>query len=219
MPRGTVLELLGAPASGKSGLAAELAGHPGVAVVKDHAAADLPALGWALTRSPRVVSAKPQGVSWSRWFAWAGRLGAVPQVARRRMHEGAAVVLLDQGPAYTLGRIRALRRTVGGDDWWASRIGHVAMTLDLLVLLEADVDTLVSRLRGRHKQHVASKLGDHALGEYLRQERATCRFMAEVLGEAGVTVLRLDTAVTPLAEQAAAVLAHVGQLSDATGTR
>ena len=50
---GAVVELLGAPGAGKSGLADALAALDGVTVVKDHSRGDLSALAWSKPRWPR----------------------------------------------------------------------------------------------------------------------------------------------------------------------
>jgi AAA domain len=191
------IEVLGAPASGKSSVAAALAAVPGLVTVKDHGPGDLPPLAWAALRAwPVLTVAPPGGVGRGRWMAWAGRLGAAPQVVRHRVRRGAETVLLDQGPAYTLGRLATLRRRPRGRRWWQDRVAESVRLLDVLVLLDADTATLAKRLRRRSKLHLGKDLSEAALAAYLDGERETCRGVAEAFEAAGGSVLRLDSGVT-----------------------
>ncbi len=204
---GSVIELLGVPAAGKSGLATALSALPGTVVVKDHTARDLPALATAVLRAwPVVLADPPPSTSRLRWAAWAGRLGAAPAVAGRRRAESRLVVF-DQGPAYTLGRMAAVRRDPQGNHWWYRRACATAGLLHLLVVLDADPDLLVVRLRARDKRHRAAQLSEPEAVGYLVAERQTCRVIADTLDRAGTRVLRLDTGRYTLEEQVAAVQA------------
>lgn len=216
----TVVELLGAPASGKSGLAADLARLPGVTVVKNHYRRDVPALARSVGRSwPVLFAPVPPGVSRSRWAAWAGRLSASPEIVRRVLAGGVRTVVLDQGPAYTLGRMVGVRRTAAGDAWWHARSADCAALLDLLVVLEADPASLAERLRNRDKLHQASSLDDEQTRAYLVNEQATCRLVADVLAEAGTAVMHLDTAQMSLPAQTSAVSAVLTESTDRDGGR
>lgn len=207
-----VIEVLGAPAVGKSGLAGELGRMPGVTVLKHHRLDDLPALGWSLVRAgPVLLAPPPTGVGRSRWVAWAGRLGAAPSVVRRRLGGGSTAVVLDQGPAYTLGRMAELRRSAVGAAWWWSQAGDCADLLDLLVVLEADPRVLSRRLRERAKEHPATVLDGERMQAYLHREQLTCRLVADVLGDSGTAVLHLDTTRTPMSDQVAAVATRLGR--------
>jgi hypothetical protein len=213
--RTAVVELLGVPASGKSGLADGLArGLPGAAVIKEHQPRDLPALVGGVARAGPVLLARtPDGVSRARWASWAGRLAAAPTVARRHATTHTQVVVLDQGPAYTLGRMVDVRRTARGNHWWHQQVCLTAALLDVLVVLEAEPDILSQRLHGRAKPHRATVLDEHDTYRYLRDEHDTCRLVAEAVARAGTPVIRLDTGRVPREEQVAMVR---GMLQSAT---
>ncbi|HET8719101.1 MAG TPA: AAA family ATPase [Nocardioidaceae bacterium] len=211
------LELLGAPGAGKSRLAADLARHPGVVVLKQHGLGDAPALAGGMLRSWRVAltGARRQSTP-GRWVAWTGRLAAAPQVVRRRYAAGAEGVAWDQGPAYSWLRMSSaladadIVRLPDGDGpvagWWPARRRELVGTLDLLVLVEADLPSLVERTRERAKAHPAQLLPDAALRRYLQGEVEACRRVADELERAGVAVLRLDTTLTPVVTLTAAVM-------------
>lgn len=205
-----VVELLGPPGSGKSTLAAELTAAPGAVLVKDHELRDLP----ALARSARHAGVtyfvqRPPGVPASRHAAWLVRLGAVADVVHRHAREGAELVVLDQGPAYTLGRLRHLCVTPHGRSWWGRQALATADLLDLLVLLDADPVSLAGRLHGREKSHPAQRLGWADSLSYLREEQHRARVVAQVLGRAGAPYLELTTDTGSPAEAAARILDRV----------
>jgi len=194
-----VLELMGPPGSGKSTLARRLEDEPRLVVVKDHERGDLPALLRGVLTALPVVGARPvQGVTRVRWAAWAGRVTASPDIVGRRVGGGADVVVLDQGPAYTLARMAPVRRSHAAAAWWDHQMRCCADLLAGVVLLDAGADTLLERVRARPKQHAAQGLAAHAALRALDAERATYRGIAARLERLGVPVLRLDTGLLDL---------------------
>jgi hypothetical protein len=206
-----VVELVGAPGTGKSTVAAEIATVPGVVLLKDHRPTDLPALAWsAMTAGRPVVSRPPDGVSRRRWVAWLGRVGAAPRCVRRRLASGAHAVVLDQGPVYTLGRMAgpadadpAVAR------WQRARLSECRRLLDVVVLLDGDTELLTGRIRSRAKFHPAGDLPLAATRAFVDCERAASRRVVDLVAATGGIVVRLDAA-RPLAENVAAVRALVG---------
>ena len=197
-----VLELLGPPGSGKSTLAATIAGLDGCTVVKVHERGDLPVLlRAALASRPVFTIEPPPGVSRLRWIAWAGRLTAAGDVVRRRAAGGARVVVLDQGPAYTLARLTPVRQGKRGSTWWDGRLRACADLLDTLVLLDADRQTLLERVHTRPKRHAARELQGDTAERYFAEEQHRCQVIATWLEFAGVRVVRLDTARMALEEE------------------
>jgi hypothetical protein len=189
-----VIELLGPPAVGKSTLADRLAEMDGCVVVKDHDRGDVPVLARSLLAAgPVLAHLPPAGVSRARWVAWAGRLAAAHSVVERRVSRGASMVVFDQGPAYTLGRMTDVCRTRAGSQWWHRRLTECASLLDVVVLLDADRPALLDRLVTREKQHVALGLDAEDADSYLADRQHDCRVMASWLEHRGVPVVRLNT--------------------------
>lgn len=203
-----VVELIGPPGSGKSAVASALGGLPGVVVVKDHDVGDVPVLIRSAASAGRLLLATPPpGVTRRRWIAWLGRTRAAPAVVRRRLAAGARSVVLDQGPAYTLGRIagaadasRAVTR------WRRARMADCRRLLDAAVWLDAEPTLLAERLRSRPKRHHLDDLATDATLDALERERTTARLVIEALAATGVPVLDLD-AHRPLVDNVAAVRA------------
>jgi hypothetical protein len=198
---GAVVELLGAPGAGKSGLADALAALDGVTVVKDHSRGDLSALAWSMARAWPVAVAPPPDVDRRRWVSWAARVTAAQHVARHRMSQGARTVVFDQGAAYTLVRMMQLRDRPHGSAWWTQRCVETASLLDLLVIVDADTATLANRVRGRRKQHVTDDLDNESLRAYLDSERRHVHRVADALAREGAEVLRLKTTELTLEQQ------------------
>jgi hypothetical protein len=208
--------LVGAPGSGKSSVAVAIGGLPGVVVVKDHRRSDLPVLIWSAVTAGRVLFASPpHGVSRRRWIAWVGRCRAAHRIVRRRLAAGAQVVVLDQGPAYTLGRmVESASRDAAVARWHRARTVEVGRLLDAVVVLDGDTKLLAARLRSRPKRHRADELEAATAASYLDGERTMARTIATSLASEGVMVVYLDAARS-LAENVAVIEAvlHTDQTS------
>jgi hypothetical protein len=207
------VELLGPPAAGKSTLARWLAGSPGATVLKDHDPLDARALALGLTRSLPVALVHPPDADAARWAAWAGRLSAAPALAARRLRAGYDVVVFDQGPVYTLGRMEALRGRKVGAGWWCDRLVDTAGLLDLLVLVDATTEALAERVVRRGGAHPAAALPRDDLLRYLQQQRLQCHDLADRLSREGTKVLRIGTDEGALPSQATEILVAAGSRS------
>jgi AAA domain-containing protein len=204
--RPSVVELVGAPGSGKSSVAEAIGALSGVVVVKDHQRRDLPVLAWSAATAGRVLFASPPpGVSRLRWIAWVGRCRAASRVVRQRLAAGARVIVLDQGPAYTLGRMaESADRDAAVARWHRARTVEVGRLLDAVVVLDGDTDLLAARMRSRAKRHQADELEAASAASYLDGERAIAGRIATDLAAEGVMVVYLDAARS-LAENVAVV--------------
>ena len=204
--RPCVVELVGAPGSGKSSVAAALGGLAGVVVVKDHRRRDYPVLAWSAMTAGRVLFASPpRAVSRLRWMAWVGRCRAAPRIVRQRLKAGTRVVVLDQGPAYTLGRMaESVSRDAAVARWHRARTVEVGRLLDAVLVLDGDPKLLAARMRSRAKPHRADDLEPATATSYLDGERAIAERIATELAAEGVMMVHLDAA-RPLAENVAVV--------------
>jgi thymidylate kinase len=111
---------------------------------------------------------------------------------------GEEVVLMDQGPIYTLATLRLGACGPGASErlrsWWDRMVQEWAGLLETVIYLEAEDDVLLSRIRGRSKDH-RLKFGIEPDGlawlTMLREalERTLDRFRER----SRLTVLRFDT--------------------------
>jgi deoxyadenosine/deoxycytidine kinase len=206
--RTSVIEVVGPPGAGKSALAGALSNRHDVVVVKDHELRDVPALVLSAATATLVLRAGvPGGVSTPRWLAWAARLRAAPAVAARHAESGARVVAFDQGPAYTLARMSMLEGSASAHRWWYAQAAATARLLDALVVLDADLATLVTRVRSRSKAHVCKGLDKPDARRYLDTERRRAEQVVDVLDRAGCTVVRIDSGHIETAAQVREVMA------------
>jgi AAA domain len=203
-----VVELIGAPGTGKSSVAAAIERAPGVVVAKDRRRRDLPGLLWSAATAGRVLYAKPPvGVSRLRWIAWIGRCRAAPRIARRRLIAGVRTLVLDQGPVYTLGRMsEAASRDPAVARWHRDRVADCGRFLDAVIVLDAASSQLADRLRSRAKSHRADDLSMTAATAYLERERAISRSIAVAVASAGAALVEVD-ATNSLDENISVVMA------------
>ena len=125
----------------------------------------LPALlGSAVTLLPHLLS-----TSWSsahlRYYTrkelnWMARLVTSRRILQRQRAQGALhqVVLLDQGPIYTLARLAEQaygygEQSVHATRWRSEMVEHWSTLLDLVIWLDAPSSVLVDRVFSRSKAH------------------------------------------------------------------
>jgi cytidylate kinase len=206
-----VVEVAGPPGSGKTTLARALAALlPSARLVTGYKSprGALVYLGAALGALPAIL-ARPRGVPrpW-RQLNWMVRLAASPGVLRRAGPE--PVVVVDQGPVYTLARLdeaagdRPGRRRY--ERWRTRAIRRAARAVDLVVLLDASAESLLERIRGRPKDHAAKPLDEPRARQLVERGRAFVRAAAAAVVEAGgPRLVVLDTSRTDPAAAARVV--------------
>lgn len=200
----SVVEIIGPAGSGKTTLATELATWPGVLTVSS--------IGPAETRSRRLLAAgRAMPVvlrlvrrrTTRRQIAWAARLGALDSLVRRADGE---VLVLDQGPVYTLSRLLAARPELAGGEWAERRIENWALLLDAVVVLDAPDGELAARIHSRQKDHAVKAAPDAEAIAAVRTQRAELGAMVTAVAALGVRVLDLRTDHFPVDQIAAKVM-------------
>lgn len=206
---GYVVELLGPPGVGTKELSHALSQGSGVRVVE---ARSFPGIATVAAATPHALGAArshpPPGVDRAHWAGWAWRLAATSRVARHQIAAGASTVVFDQGAAHALVRMLDVRRHPAGNKWWWRRSIETAELLDLLVVLDADTDTLFRRVtHGGAEVPMTQGWSAHELREQLDRERTACHVVADVLAREGAPTRRLITTDLPVHKQAELVQA------------
>lgn len=197
--RPLVIELVGAAAAGKSTLITELQrrdpairwlqrarGGGGAAALARRVVGFAPAWLAAVPRAP--------GYTWrhARYFL---RLATLEAVVRRAVREPAGVVILEHGPIFTLARLRAFHDGPPPASLarYASRlVARWVKQLDLVIVLEAPLDVLASRLDSRSKEHeMRNRTTDEVRDFVIRWDVAYETVLAELHAAGGPPVLRL----------------------------
>lgn len=221
--RARALEILGAPAAGKTSLREELCVAPGVAPVSIY---------WSLRHLPRflrtAVSLAPIALRQEiktrypkKAYRWMARLDASLAVLARAAKPGVSVLVLDQGPVFTMARLLeafpAAARTTQLNRWWSHAVESWAQALDAIVVLDATDDVLLSRIRSRSKPHALkqespAKARHGILRERLLQDAA----IAEIRQHRPIPVLRFDTSREPVGRIAAQTMTKLGRSASTT---
>lgn len=200
-----VAEIVGPPGSGKSAVTQALGAHPALTRIGIlRSATRMPVLlrhaASIVVRTAARSASRPRSVQELRWMA---RLQASPSLVRGRV-----AVVFDQGPVYTLARLREGMRTP--TPWLTTQLRTWSELLTVVVLLDADDDVLLRRIDTREKQHALKGVHPDAARPGLARWRA---LYAEVVGQltdgGGPVVVRFDTGVTSADEIARQVLATV----------
>lgn len=118
------------------------------------------------------------------------RVKAATEILGRLKRRERGFVVVDQGPVYTLARVStdisdAARRTGRSPDArrrWFDLESDLAKVVDLLILLDADDDTLVRRIQTRSKAHSVKHETEENARAYVQRQRAYCQRAVDRLG-------------------------------------
>ena len=214
----SVIEIVGPAGSGKTTVAAQMCTRPGVSAWSSVSSADgrarrIVAGGRAMPEVLRLVTRRPPT---RQQVAWLGRLVALESVARR---PDDGVLVLDQGPLYTLSRLMAARPDCAGDGWITRRTARWANLLDAVVLLDAADEVLVERIRTRPKDHAVKASGDGDALAAVARQRDELELVVRAAEAHGLRVLRRRTDQLPVDQIAddAAMLAARPRPGSAAG--
>jgi energy-coupling factor transporter ATP-binding protein EcfA2 len=206
-----VIELIGPAGVGKTGLLRIVAGlAPGVRTgLRFDRVRALPIVAWhAVTLMPATLDML---FTDARWM-WAGlrhlwRLRAFPSLVERARGSGHQTILLDEGPVFSLGRLRVFQHAHEGSGWlartWNAEVARWRNSLTGVVLLDADNEVLTQRIRNRAKHHPVKHGSDRQIFEFLDGYRAAYRDIATRLNADGrVHIVELDTTTRPFEDVA-----------------
>ena len=195
-PTTSVVEIVGPAGSGKTTLATELATRPGVRTLSSISPAEtrsrrLLAAGRALPIVLRLIRRRTT----RRQIAWAARLVALDSLVRRA---DGGILVLDQGPVYTLSRLLAARPELAGSSWAQGQIENWALLLDGVVAVDASDDELAARIKSRPKGHaVKAAPTDEAIAA-VQAQRIELAAMVAAVAERGVRVFDRRTDRCPV---------------------
>jgi thymidylate kinase len=208
-----VAEVLGPPGAGKTTILEALSSRLPATITPVRAYRSrrlLPAYARAgVAVAPMVWSGARGAVDPWKHVNWMIRMQASTRVLTAQRPASGGVVLFDQGPAYTLVRLRRpVDETTAYERWWRQMAERWARLLDVVIFLDAADEVLLERIRGRTKAHAVKDIpaarADRILTDYRRQ----CEDVAGALAASGqgARVHRLDTSSGQLPHHIDAVL-------------
>jgi hypothetical protein len=125
------------------------------------------------------------------------RLDALHDSLHGSQWNGTRLVVLDEGPLYTLSFLQVMgrayfRRSPPGRWWWRT-LRRWARSLDAVVILDAPDAVLAARIRERAKPHLMKDRSPHEVSAFATAYReATERILVDLKAAGGPPILRLD---------------------------
>ena len=187
-----VVEIVGPAGSGKTTVASRMCIRPGVRSVSSVSSAVSPArrLVAGFRAAPQTLRLIGRRRPTRQQIAWLSRLVALETVTR---HADADVLVLDQGPLYTLSRLTAARPDCAEDAWVTRRTERWAGLLDAVLLLDASDEILVERIRSRSKAHAVKDAVDGDALAAVARQRVELDRLVGAAERHGLRVLRRRT--------------------------
>lgn len=217
-----VVEITGVAGAGKSSLAAALLEDGGTYVAADFIHTRKPIhLLRMIAALPRLTPILFDGLVKKPRIRWPdvklmAYIGGWSRHINRVANRSEAILLLDQGPAYALVRLRAkgLGLTFGHqfERWWEEMANEWAQVLNLIVALDADDTIILERINTRGQAHAMKGQSNQVGREFLATYRSLFSEISDKLADDGVGILQFDTgdltvqALTELVNEAAARL-------------
>lgn len=133
------------------------------------------------------------------------RLKAARQILKHQLAKEGSPILLDQGPVYTLSVLAGFgsKNTKNQDfvKWLDKTLKEWALTLDLIIWVDAPDEVLLERIQKRDKQHLVKDKSEQEAIDFLAQFRTAYKQIIDKLSaDDGPEVLRYDTSQFPLAQ-------------------
>lgn len=122
---------------------------------------------------------------------------------RRQATKENKVIILDQGPVYTLAWLQGLDferfNSIKDGKWWTKTCKQWSSALDLVVWIDAPEETLARRVRSRESDHRIKQKSQLEAYDLLRRWRYSLENVLSSLTKSGrPTVLRFNSAAEPL---------------------
>ena len=217
-PRTLFVELIGPAGAGKTTLSRALTqANEKVAIGAPLQLRKLRQLPFFLRRAlpmaPMFATSKRNG----RRFTWEEVKAFVyvngwHQVLKRGAARNLTAILLDHGPVFQLASLKEfgpeiLKERVF-DTWWDKILKQWALTLDILIWLDAPDRILLDRINSRAQRHVVKARQEKEAYEFLaRYRRAYEEIIAKLTAKGDPRLLLFDTSQKSLEDIVEALLA------------
>jgi hypothetical protein len=219
-----VVEVIGLPGTGKTTtIAALLTSWDGdiAQVGKARLRNVLPLTRGAVTAAAPFLS-EARHIRQRRWnkLALMAQVHALAGIIERDRHAGSSVLVLDQGPVYTLGILQRLLSSPPSvnapafERFWRASLAFWSQALDLVVYLDASDDVLYDRIRARDKRHRVKELSrDDADARFRRWRESRDQILEHLLiDRKGPRCMDVDTGAASIDDVRLQILDRIGTL-------
>ena len=150
------------------------------------------------------------------------RLRTLHTMLARETTTAHRAIILDEGPVYSLCRLRLLQQASLGNthlpSGWRTTLAQWPGSLDVVIWLDAPDPVLMQRIRSRAKAHDVKQGTDREVFGFLERWRCTYREILAHLPAAGpVKMVEVDTARESAGQAASSVLAVVKRMRPSRG--
>jgi thymidylate kinase len=142
-----------------------------------------------------------------------------PTILRSDAMQSGTTILLNHGPIFKLATLRAfgpeLLNSQGFEQWWQRVFEQWAITLDMVVWLNAPDKILVERINRRSQRHAVKGKPELEAHKFLtRYQKSYEQVVAKLTACGGPTLIRFDTSQAPV-EQIVEEVLHTCNLKHA----
>jgi shikimate kinase len=204
-----VVELIGPAGAGKTTLARALSQRDEkILVAADIQLRKMEHILFFSGHAPFLLPVFVRRFRYGRGFTWEEikamvYLKAWPRVLKQEATHSATIILLDHGPIFKLATLNAFGperlKCQGFEQWWDDMFKQWALTLDMVIWLDAADTNLVERINTRSQRHLVKGQSEQEATKFLARYRTSYEQVMEKLrAYGGPRLLQFDTSQTSI---------------------
>jgi len=204
-----VVELIGPAGAGKTTLARALSQRDEkILVAADIQLRKMEHILFFIGHAPFLLPVFVRRFRYGRGFTWEEikamvYLEAWPHVLKQEATHSARIILLDHGPIFKLATLNAFGperlKCQGFEQWWDDMFKQWALTLDMVIWLDAADTNLVERINTRSQRHLVKGQSEQEATKFLARYRTSYEQVMEKLrSHGGPKLLQFDTSQTSI---------------------
>jgi shikimate kinase len=213
-----MVELVGPAGAGKTTLSRALSQYsPKIVVGADIELRKKEQIPAFVRNAPFLVPVLLRRCQSSRPFTWDEIKAMVylkgwHRVFRQQVINSGSLVVLDHGPVFKLATLQAFGperlRTQAVQTWWNDMVKQWALTLDMVIWLDAPDAILEQRINARSQRHLVKGKSEPEVVQFLARYRASYeQTLTKLRSDEGPALLKFDTSQTSMEEITQKVLA------------